>query len=178
MLIFLEPRFLIPLMFAVILDTVTFLACLIIWAIFLHPSVPAAFAGCAISSHYGFWCSAGALIGAAGATAATFVPFVGQALIAGTGTLGAIFGFVVSFCINATFGVILLAFLAYNKMLTWNNFLSLKRLPYIVAKFSPFAFVPVWTFMVIGCALEKVEEELVHKAVPIRTKKQPSEVYA
>lgn len=178
MLIFLEPRFFVPLMFAVILDAITFLACLIIWAIFLHPSVPAAFAGCAVSSYYGFWCSAGALIGATTATAATFIPFVGQALIAGTGTLGAIFGFVVSFCINATFGVMLLSFLAYSGMLTWSNIVSLKRLPYIVAKFSPFAFVPVWTFMVIGCALEKAKEELVHTAAPMRTKKQPSEAYA
>lgn len=165
-------------MFAVIIDAVTFIASLIIWAIFLHPSVPAAFAGCAVSSHYGFWCSAGALIGATAATAATFVPFVGQALIAGTGTLGAIFGFVISICISSTFGVILLAILAYNGMLTWSNLLSWRRLPYMVAKFSPFAFVPVWTFMVIGCALEKAKEEVVHMVVPAHKKTQNAEVYA
>ncbi len=169
---FFKPRYILPLIFAVCIDGLSFLAGLIIWAVFFHPATLGAVAGCAAGlsvSGSQTACVIGGAVGGALGAAAAFIPFVGAVLAGAVNSIGWVLGYVVGFCINATFGVMLMMLLLHNGLLSAHNILSARRLAFIVAEFSPFAFLPLWTPMVWFCILDDAKKEaLSSKKMPIR----------
>lgn len=161
---FFKPRYMLPLVLAVCIDGLSFLAGLIIWALFLHPATLGAVVGCAtgagiVGSQTG--CVVGGAVGGALGAASTFIPYVGALLAGAVNSIGWVLGYVVSFCINATFGVMLLALLLHNGLLSAHSMLSARRLLFVVAEFSPFAFLPMWTPMVWLCIADHAKKELL-----------------
>ncbi len=96
---------------------------------------------------------------AAGASVA-WIPLVGQATAAGVSLGGVLLGIVIDFCISAVFGSGLIFLMILTGITTLNHLFSMRRMPFIAAKFIPFInALPLYTAMVVASIVKKIEEE-------------------
>lgn len=153
-----QMRYAVALIAAITIDALQFLLGAAIAAAFFHPATAGAIIGCVISSHYvvSGSCWLGAVIGGVAGAAASFVPLVGQALMATTDAIGAGLSALVDFCFSCIgFAIIIPALIVSDIVAPSELFVSWRRGPSLILKIIPgIDMLPFFTGMVVLSILE------------------------